>query len=238
MNKFIADSISLIIPSKNDSKNIVYNLENVENFLDKNFLEFEILIISNGSLLQDRDVVDNLIKGKRNIKHITIEESGKGVAVKTGIEKASFNNVLFSDADFSVEIDEIENFFTNGKLNSDLVIGSRRSKDSKNLNSPIKRLLAGTMFIYIVNFVLGIKVKDSQCGFKAFHKKIYLENPFYEKGFIFDVEMIFIAKYLGLKISEVPVTYVHQNESSVNLFRDTFKMALGLIRIFFRYRLG
>ena len=74
MNKFIADSISLIIPSKNDSKNIVYNLENVENFLDKNFLEFEILIISNGSLLQDRDVVDNLIKGKRNIKHITIEE--------------------------------------------------------------------------------------------------------------------------------------------------------------------
>lgn len=236
MNNLIAESISVIIPSKNDSINIYKHLSNIETYLSNYFEQHEIILVSNGSTKNDINKIDKLVLDKQNIKHIKLTLAGKGNAIREGIKLAKYDNILFSDADFSVSINEINNFFNKGSLISDLVIGNRRGRESQNLNSPYKRLVAGAIFVSLVNSIFKFKIEDSQCGFKAFNKKIFADVMFSENGFVFDVEMIYIAFLNNYKITEVPVKYVHQENSSVSVVKDSFKMIVGLIRIYSRHR--
>ncbi len=237
MNNLIAKSISVIIPSKNDSLNIHKHLSSIETYLSNYFEQHEIIVVSNGSTKNDINKIDKLVIGKQNIKHIKLTLAGKGYAIREGIKSAKYDNILFSDADFSVSINEINNFFNNGFLVSNLVIGNRRGKKSQNLNSPYRRLVAGAIFVFLVNFIFKFKIEDSQCGFKAFDKKIFEDAMFSENGFVFDVEMIYIAFLNNCSISQVPVTYIHQDNSSVSVVKDSFKMIAGLIRIYKRHKI-
>ena len=90
---------------------------------------------------------------------------------------------------------------------SDLVIGNRRGRESQNLNSPYKRLVAGAIFVFLVNSIFKLKIEDSQCGFKAFDKKIFENVMFSENGFVFDVEMIYIAFLNNCSISQLYSIY-------------------------------
>lgn len=236
MNNLIAENISLIIPAKNDSYNICKNLDNIETFLSQYFEKHEIIIVSNGSANNEIRQINKKILDKKNIRHITLKKSGKGRAVREGINLSRYNNVLFSDADFSVEISEVKKFFNNGSLISDLVIGNRRGKDSQNLNSPYRRIIAGSIFIYFVNILFKLKVEDSQCGFKAFKKNIFEVSTFTVNGFAFDVEMIHLANLNGYKVSEVPVKYIHNKNSSVKVVKDSFKMIFSIFRIYFQHK--
>lgn len=236
MNNLIAENISLIIPAKNDSYNICKNLDKIETFLSQYFEKHEIIIVSNGSANNEIRQINKKILDKKNIRHITLKESGKGRAVREGINFCRYNNVLFSDADFSVEISEVNKFFNNGSLISDLVIGNRRGKESENLNSPYSRIIAGSIFIYFVNILFKLKVEDSQCGFKAFKKNIFEVSTFTVNGFAFDVEMIHLANLNGYKVSEVPVKYIHNKNSSVKVVKDSFKMIFSIFRIYFQHK--
>ena len=236
MNNFISENISLIIPSKNDSYNICKNLDDIETFLSNYFEKHELIIVSNGSAKNEISKINKKILGKKNISHITLKEPGKGRAVREGIIVSKYNNVLFSDADFSVEITEVNKFFKNGSLIADLVIGNRKGEGSQNLNAPYTRIIAGSIFLFIVNLFFKMKIEDSQCGFKAFNKKIFEVSIFSENGFAFDVEMIHLARLKGYKISEVPVKYIHNMNSSVKVLKDSFNMIFSIFRIYFRHR--
>ena len=111
MNNLIAGSISVIIPSKNDSINIYKHLSNVETYLSNYFEQHEIILVSNGSTKNDINKIDKLVLNKQNIKHIKLTLAGKGNAIREGIKLAKYDDILFSDADFSVSINEINNFF-------------------------------------------------------------------------------------------------------------------------------
>ena len=82
MNNLIAESISVIIPSKNDSINIYKHLSNVETYLSNYFEQHEIILVSNGSTKNDINKIDKLVIGKQNIKHIKLTLAGKGYAIR------------------------------------------------------------------------------------------------------------------------------------------------------------
>ena len=154
------------------------------------------------------------------------------MAIKTGIKHSKFNNVLFTDADSSVDIKEFKKFVSGGKLKSGFVIGNRRNKKSENINSPIIRNLSGTVYLKLINFIFKVEIEDTQCGFKAVDKNIFLNCvEFQTDGFSFDIELILLAKSNNINIIQVPVTYIHNKESKVSIFRDTFKMINDLYKI-------
>ena len=118
--------------------------------------------------------------------------------------------------------------------NADIVIGSRavdRTYIEKHQSR--SRELGGIAFNFMVRSFLGLRLQDTQCGFKLFHRQN--SRRIFEKqttaGFGFDPELLFLAKRQGLKIREVPVRWSHAEGSKVHFLKHATVMFLDLIRI-------
>jgi dolichyl-phosphate beta-glucosyltransferase len=141
---------------------------------------------------------------------------GKGFSVRRGVLEAEKEWILFMDADLSTTPEEFEKFLEAMK-NHDIVIGSRAAPCAEiKFRQPILRELAGRFFNKIIKLYLGLPFYDTQCGFKCFNKKtkILFERQKLE-GWVFDVELLYLANKMGFKVAEVPITWVNDPTSTV-----------------------
>lgn len=232
----IINKLSLLIPTKNDHLRINQNLLKIINFLKNNIENFEILIISNGSTKDSIEYINNLTQNYEFVKHIVIKNSGKGLAIKVGLNEAMYNSVIFIDADCSVEIHELSKFIKNGKLKAPLVIGNRRNANSMNINTPLTRRITGFIYIKIFNFFFKANIEDTQCGFKGIDKDSFKNATSISfEGFSFDAELIILAIKNKIKICQVPVNYKHDFNSKVRILNDSIKMFIDLIVLYKKY---
>tara|TARA_X000000368_G_C23051924_1_gene721857 strand:+ start:2608 stop:3303 length:696 start_codon:yes stop_codon:yes gene_type:complete len=223
-------SISVIIPSKNDEEIFLTNLNQIQTYLKKQQWKYEIILVSNGSSKENNLLIDS--KKEINFKHLKLEESGKGLAIKHGIKNAIGDYILFMDADCSVAINELDKFIDKNQLIDEVVIGTRRTKDSLNLHTPFVRRLSGAIYISLVKFLFKLNVTDTQCGFKLFKRKDYLmlENIRFN-NFSFDIELLVNFNNANLNIKEVPVDYIHNLDSKVMVIQDSLSMFFDLIKL-------
>jgi len=159
---------------------------------------------------------------------------GKGGAVRLGMATATGRYRVFSDADLSVPIDDLEKLLRPLREGAGVAIASRGLKDSEiELHQPWYRETMGKIFNRLVRtFVLG-GVHDTQCGFKAFTAEV-AERVFpslQTHGFGFDVEALYRAKVAGYRIVEVPTRWVNSPQSRVHPVRDSIAMFIELLAI-------
>ena len=231
--KLLLQELTVIIPTKDDHYRVEENIENLLNYLNLNIQRFEILIVSNGSSVFSQSYIDDLVLGVEYIKHLKIDKSGKGLAVKTGITNSKYKNVLYIDADLSVDISEFTNFVQRGSLLSGFVVGNRKNALSENLDSPILRKFSGFFYLLLIKKLFNLVFEDTQCGFKAIDKNIFTGCIDYEtKGFSFDLELFLLARKENITISEVPVKYVHNANSKVKIFKDTLIMIQEVYKVY------
>ena len=167
---------------------------------------------------------------------------GKGYTVRHGVLAASGQYVLFTDADLSAPIEELDKLLDVAlKEHADVVIGSR-AVDRKYIEKHQSRLreLGGIVFNLMVRSLLGLRLHDTQCGFKLFDRdrsrRIFEQQTTF--GFGFDPELLFLAKRSGLKIRETPVRWSHAEGSKVHFLRDSVRMFSDLVRIRWNALLG
>jgi len=231
--------LSIIIPAYNEQHRIGSTLDKISQFLkNKEFLT-EIIVVDDGSVddtssevskYRDKFQSFNLIKNDKNY--------GKGFSVKKGFLESKGELVLFTDADLSTPIEELDDFL---KLcaDYDLVIASRAIQGAKlTKRQPFYREYLGRFLNIIIRVLLLKDFKDTQCGFKLF-KKSSCEQVFQAlktSGFMFDLEILVIAKIMNLKIKEKDVSWANSPETKVNLF-SVFDMVKSFLDIFIRYRL-
>jgi dolichyl-phosphate beta-glucosyltransferase len=226
--------ISIVIPSKNDEKYFIENFKLLKNYFKNKEWKYEVLLISNGSTVTNLNLIKLIDDDK--LKHFSLKESGKGLAIKYGIEKAQYNNILFTDADFSVPITELDKFIHENKLIGDILIGNRRSNHSINKGTPFVRRIVGSAYLLTMRLVLGFKIGDSQCGFKIFRKDDYLKIGGVKfNNFSFDIELLYKLSKIR-KIIEIPVNYNHNTDSKVSIIQDSLAMFLDLIRLRIRVK--
>lgn len=225
-------NISVVIPAYNESKRIRSTLEKVENFLKKKNWDYEIIVVDDGSKDNTADIVrsfiNNRIKLLKNKKNM-----GKGFTVKHGVLKAKKDYILFSDADLSTPIEELERF-DKVKHAYDIVIGSRRVKGSKiPVKQPFYRRWPGAIFPFIVSILVLRGIKDTQCGFKMFRREVAHELFPRQtlNGFSFDAEILYLAQKRGYKIKEMPVVWVNALDSKLNAMTDSYRMLVELLKI-------
>ena len=121
------------------------------------------------------------------------------------------------------------------QINTHVAIGSRarRGADEPEVAmSAVRRLVGGT-FTSAVHLLTVGGIEDSQCGFKMFRREV-VPSIFSRQqvmGFAFDVEILFIARHMGLSIAEVPVQWHAQPGSKVRIFRDALKMVWDISRV-------
>ncbi len=206
--------LSVIIPCFNESENLKRGVLNeVCGFLEKQKFTWELIVSDDESTDDSWKLVEKFTSGKKNVVHLQNKHGGKPFAVRSGLEKAKGQWVLFTDMDQATPIDQLTKllpFFES----DDIVIGSRGMTRK---NFPFYRKLASFAFLNFRRLLLLPNIKDTQCGFKAFRRKVALDlfprlQVFQAKTKVYgwrvsayDVEMLFIGQKKGYKIAEVPV---------------------------------
>ena len=146
---------------------------------------------------------------------------------------------LFTDADLSTPIEEIEKFWPMAAAGADVVIGSRALPDSHlEVRQHFYREFMGRCFNFFVRALLLPGILDTQCGFKMFSRAA-AEAVFPRQtldGFSFDVELLLLARRAGFVVREVPVRWINSPASKVSALSDSTRMFLDLLRLRFRGR--
>jgi dolichyl-phosphate beta-glucosyltransferase len=234
--------LSVIIPAYNEEQIIVSTLQKVRAFLSKKDYAYEIIVVDDGSNDRTKDVARRWFEEHSNGRLLQLDRNyGKGRAVRTGMLAAHGDYRLFMDADYSTCIEEIDKCWEKFSACCEVVIGSRALKSSRIARRQTAlRYIAGKVFRTLRRVLVLRGVKDTQCGFKCFRGEV-AENIFkrvYSDGFIFDVEILFIARLLNYRIAEIPVVWTNDPNSKLNTFRDSVKMLRGLFEIRQRYLKG
>jgi dolichyl-phosphate beta-glucosyltransferase len=169
------------------------------------------------------------------------ENRGKGYSVRHGVLEARGRLALFSDADLSSPIEEIEKLLAALAAGNDVAIGSRALDRSLiSIHQSRLRELAGIIFNGFVRAFTGLPFYDTQCGFKIFRRepaRIVFEQQRIE-GFGFDPEVLFLAKRHGLRAAEIPVRWAHDPATKVHVIHDSLRMFGDLIYIRWNWLLG
>lgn len=233
----VTQNLSVVVPCFNEGKTIYENILKINAYLKERILSFEIIAVNDGSL--DNTLTElQKIQEKIPIKIVNAtENSGKGKAVRDGILSASDESeiVMFLDADLGIPIEELKKFLEELEKGADIVIASRFVPGLK-VTQPVLwyRKIMEKVFRILRKLILNSwKIEDTQCGFKVFRKsiakKIFAMATI--ERFAFDSEIIFIAKKLGYKIKELPITLQNPKASSVRIMFDPINMFFALIKI-------
>jgi dolichyl-phosphate beta-glucosyltransferase len=168
-----------------------------------------------------------------NLKVMRETTPGKGWAVRQGMVAAMGDYRFICDADLSMPIEEITQFFPPALADAPVAIASREAPGAVRYDEPEVRHLIGRAFNTLVRLMVLPGLQDTQCGFKCFRADAAqaIFPLLTIRGWTFDVEALFIARRLGYAITEVPIHWRYQKFSRVKVLRDSLHMAADLLRI-------
>lgn len=217
-------SLSILIPAFNEQQRLPATLKTVASYLDARAPAFaEVLVVNDGSRDGTADVVRNFAASDARITLIENPGNrGKGYAVRHGMQKARGEWVLFTDADLSAPIEELDKLWTAVEgQGADGAIGSRALDRSLiGVHQSFFRETSGKFFNLAMRMITGLPYRDTQCGFKLFSRAATRAVSTRQRieGFGFDVEILFIAQKHGFRILEVPVRWNNVEGTKVSLW--------------------
>jgi dolichyl-phosphate beta-glucosyltransferase len=226
---------SIVLPAYNEGERIAGTLDKIFAYGALHAGNTEVIVVNDGCSDGTAEIVRTYA-----MKHPELQllenpgNRGKGYSVRHGMLEARGDVVLFSDADLSSPIAEADKLFAAIAEGADIAIGSRWLKSELQIQrQPLYRQLFGRIFNVVLRTILGLKFKDTQCGFKAFTRRsaqaIFPLQKIERWGF--DPELLYLAKKLGLTIKEVPVAWSHREGTRINPWRDGIRMFGEVLKI-------
>jgi len=232
-------SLSIVIPAYNEAERITTTLDRVHAYAVGSLDAFEILVVNDGSRDRTANVVREFAATHPGVRLIENDRNrGKGFTVRHGALEAIHPFVLFTDADNSTPIEEVEKLAARATPRA-LVIASRALAESRlDVPQPWYRKVMGNTFRRIVQGLVVPGVQDTQCGFKLFGREVVqaVFPKMQVEGFAFDVEAIARSLRLGFDVIEVPVRWVDDRRSRVSPVRDSARMFRDVVKICWRLR--
>lgn len=221
--------VSVIVPAYNEEKVLEKNIRDLDRRLGKVLDDYEIIISEDGSTDKTAQIAKSLESGRIRISS-NGKRKGKGAAIRCAAAKAEGNSVFFMDADLASDLSQLSRLLSKLESGTDIVIGSRYLKESKAKRNFIRHF-ASKSFNTIVRLTLNSKIRDHQCGFKAFRKDSVLPviEEVDDQRYFWDTELLVRAQRKGLKIEEIPIEWKEADDSKYRLIRDTVHMARSLI---------
>ncbi len=222
--------LSLIIPVYNEDARLARGLMQILSYVAKQNYRWEIIVVDDGSATPVSTLVG---KKKRGVSIIRLEKNqGKGAAIAAGVRRAKGRYIVFSDIDLSTPIRTLKPMLL--QLSSaDIVIASRRHKKSRIIaHQPAVREFAGRLFTALSNLLCDTGVSDATCGFKGFRRDVAkrLFSLSQIKRWVFDTEILFLARNYGYSVMEIPVSWRNAKGSKVR-FVDAISSLIDLVRI-------
>jgi dolichyl-phosphate beta-glucosyltransferase len=226
---------SIVIPAYNEGARLGATLEKVLAYVRQQGWDAEVIVVNDGSRDNTAEIVRAFAKNNPLLRLVENPGNrGKGYSVRNGILNSRGDVVVFSDADLSSPIEEMPKLLQALAAGADIAIGSRWLRaELQTQRQSVHRQLFGRIFNGLNRVVLGLKFKDTQCGFKAFTRRAaqtILPLQRIER-WGFDPEILFLARKFGFRVDEVPVRWGHSGGTRINPLMDGARMFQEMLRI-------
>jgi dolichyl-phosphate beta-glucosyltransferase len=242
-----APELSIVIPAYNEEARLPRALARIRDYFSNprapvSLDRMEILVVDDGSTDFTPRIAEEWSRTMPSVRLVSNGDNrGKGYSVRHGMLEARGHLALFTDADLSSPIEEVEKLLIAIEIGNDVAIGSRALDRSLIFGRQSRmRELAGMIFNGLVRIATGLRFHDTQCGFKIFvrdrSRRVFEQQRI--EGFGFDPEVLFLAKRHGLRTAEIPVRWAHDAATKVHVLRDSLLMFGDLIYIRWNWLLG
>jgi len=199
------DQLSVFIPCYNEAENIEDTVEKAVEVLKRLRLEWEIIIINDGSTDNTLEVSKTLTQKNPRVRIINQKNGGYGMAIRAGFRNARFDTIAYIDGDGQYDFSDIVKFIEKMKNeNVELVTGyTIKRKD------PFVRIIISKIYALIVRVFFGLRFKNINCGFKMIRRSVLEKiNPLESTvGGIISAEIVIKAKKNGFRIAQVGVCH-------------------------------
>jgi dolichyl-phosphate beta-glucosyltransferase len=233
--------LSLIVPAYNEAGRIRSTLTDYHNYLSHQSYTYEVIVSADGDDGTREIVADMARRDKRLSVMGSAERGGKGKGVRLAVARAKGEVIGFADADNKTPIEELDRLLPH-LARYDVVIGSRGQPDSVIERSQAwYRQIGSKGFWLVMQLVVGLPgIRDTQCGFKFFDGEVARDLFSQQKidGYMFDVEILYLAHRLGYKVKEVGVRWRDDGDSRLGLIRGNVRNAIDVLRIRFARKAG
>ena len=233
-------TIDIVIPLYNEEELIVQVLDLLDEVKFPDFISSrKIIIVDDGSSDKSFQVVKTYIE-KNPDRYSLLQmdkNSGKGAAVRRGINSGTGDLIFIQDADLELYPHDLPGMIQVMKsLNVEFVNGSRYLPGIPRPLASYRRYLANRFFTWLTSIFINVKLTDVACGYKLFTRELYNKLNLKENRFGFEAEIILKAlKIKKNNITEVPVNYFPRNEAEGKKFKsmDAIKMLVTIFRYAF-----
>lgn len=234
--------VSVVVPIYNEEARIRTSLSRMLGYLRSRFRHFEIVLVDDGSTDDTQHEIVAVAERDQRVRVLSFNQNhGKGFAVRHGMLKAEGDVIIFTDADLSTPIEEVEKVIRELSSGYPVVAGSRQHPGSVIcVRQSWLRETMGKTFNWLVRSLLGLPFRDTQCGFKGFSrepaKEIFSRTRI--DGFAFDVEVLLVAQRLGYPVKDIPISWTNSPASKVKILHDSLYMLKELFTIYSNVRRG
>jgi glycosyltransferase involved in cell wall biosynthesis len=231
--------VSVVLPAHNEADNLEAAVTKITEALGEYTGAYEIIIAEDGSTDGTDKKAAALSERLPFVKHLHEEKRlGRGRALKNAFQQSSGEILVYMDVDLATDVRQLKELISSvEKEGYDFATGSRMLPES-NVERSGTRQIASKTYNFMVRVVLGSKVKDHQCGFKAFRREplMQLLDEVGASHWFWDTEILVRAHRRGYRIKEIPVLWKSGRETKVKLLQDSLYMGWQIFSLWWHLK--
>jgi glycosyltransferase involved in cell wall biosynthesis len=231
--------ISLVLPAHNEIDTLETAVTEITGILDEHGETYEVVIAEDGSTDGTDKKADDLSERLHAVRHIHSDKRlGRGKALKNAFRQSRGEILVYMDVDLATDVRQLKELINSiDEEGYDFATGSRLLPES-NVERSGTRNIASKTYNFMVRAVLGSKVKDHQCGFKAFRREplMQLLDEIGAEHWFWDTEFLVRAHRKGYKIKEIPVLWRSGRETKVRLLHDSLNMGWQIFSLWWHLK--
>ncbi len=234
-------AVEIVVPVHDEERGLEDSIRALHTYLRHHFtVTWAITIADNASTDRTRAIAQRLAATLDGVRSVHLDEKGRGRALRTAWSASTATVVAYMDVDLSTDLDALLPLVApllSG--HSDVAIGTRLASNARVVRGP-KRELISRGYNLILRTTLRAGFSDAQCGFKAVRADVArgLLPLVEDQGWFFDTELLVLAEHNGLRIHEVPVDWVDDPVSRVDIVRTATDDLRGVWRMIRRFARG
>jgi putative flippase GtrA len=231
----VTTTVDLVVPVYNEERALPGCIEVLHEYLTREMpYQWTITIADNASTDRTGAVSAELAERYPEVRVLRMTRKGRGHALHTAWSRSDAELVAYMDVDLSTGLDALLPLISalaNG--HSDLAIGTRLASGARTVRGP-RRELISRMYVGMIHLLHGARFSDAQCGFKAMRTDLARRLLPYVKdeAWFFDTELLLLAEHNELRIHEVPVDWVEDTDSRVDVGTTAVEDIRGLLRVY------
>jgi putative flippase GtrA len=226
--------VDIVVPVRNEERDLAPSMRRLVAYLRESFpFRAQITIADNGSTDATWVIADRLARELPEVRAVHMELPGRGRALRAIWSQSEAEVLAYMDVDLSTDLNALLPLVApllSG--HSDLAIGTRLARGSRVIRGP-KREVISRGYNLLLRTLMGARFSDAQCGFKAIRRDQAraLLPLTTDTGWFFDTELLVLAERAGLRIHEVPVDWIDDLDSRVDIIATALADLRGMARL-------